>query len=142
MLYLNILIVFCSILSLSDIFRRKLPNLALILLGVFQLSMLNITNIHITTFLLVLSIGFVLFYFDCIGGGDVKYAAVLSLALPLTRLPEALSYTAYAGGMLIIAYYILYFFSETKKIQHMKLPYGVAISVGFYLAIFDHHSSI
>ncbi|EHK7589770.1 prepilin peptidase [Vibrio parahaemolyticus] len=92
-------------------------------------------DIQVTTFFLVIGIGLILYSLIFVGAGDIKYAAVLSLTIPLYELPLAYITTAFAGGFLAIIYLI-----SKKLISNMSrsqegIPYGIAISVGFYLVI-------
>lgn len=90
-----------------------------------------------------------LFFNFCglLGAGDIKYAAVLSLSLPMELLPQALLLTMLTGGVLALFYLFLHLIRRAKpkvcgsleEAQYNPgIPYGVAISVGFYVMILSH----
>lgn len=79
-LYLLVLAIACLYVSVTDFIHRKIQNHALLLLLLLQ-SFLSPLDIQITTFLLVLGMGLILYALIWIGAGDIKYAAVLSLTI-------------------------------------------------------------
>ncbi|HHP0472953.1 TPA: A24 family peptidase [Vibrio harveyi] len=139
-LYLLVLAIACLYVSITDFLHRKIQNNALLLLLLLQ-SFLSPLDLQITTFLLVLGIGLILYALIWIGAGDIKYAAVLSLTIPLNDLPWAYIMTAFSGGFLAIIYLITRkLISNTLSTQE-GIPYGIAISVGFYLIILTQNTS-
>lgn len=133
-LYLLVLAIACLYVSITDFLHRKIQNNALLLLLLLQ-SFLSPLDLQITTFLLVLGIGLILYALIWIGAGDIKYAAVLSLTIPLNDLPWAYIMTAFAGGFLAIIYLITRKLISNTSSSQEGIPYGIAISVGFYLII-------
>ncbi|MEZ9546456.1 peptidase [Vibrio sp. 10N.286.45.A3] len=133
---LAILIIYVSA---TDFLYRKIQNNALYVLLLLQCS-LSPLDIQTISFLLVLSIGLVLYKLIWIGAGDIKYASVLSLTIPVHDLVGALVMMAFSGGILVVFYLV-----KTKLINKILakktlndqkgIPYGVAISIGFYLVI-------
>lgn len=125
--------------SATDFLYRKIQNNALYVLLLLQCS-LSPLDIQTISFLLVLSIGLVLYKLIWIGAGDIKYASVLSLTIPVHDLVWALVMMAFSGGILVVFYLV-----KTKLINKILakktlndqkgIPYGVAISIGFYLVI-------
>lgn len=125
--------------SATDFLYRKIQNNALYVLLILQCS-LSPLDIQTISFLLVLSIGLVLYKLIWIGAGDIKYASVLSLTIPVHDLVWALVMMAFSGGILVVFYLV-----KTKLINKILakktlndqkgIPYGVAISIGFYLVI-------
>ena len=125
--------------SATDFLYRKIQNNALYVLLLLQCS-LSPLDIQTISFLLVLSIGLVLYKLIWIGAGDIKYASVLSLTIPVHDLVGALVMMAFSGGILVVFYLV-----KTKLINKILakktlndqkgIPYGVAISIGFYLVI-------
>lgn len=125
--------------SATDFLYRKIQNNALYVLLLLQCS-LSPLDIQTISFLLVLSIGLVLYKLIWIGAGDIKYASVLSLTIPVHDLVWALVMMALSGGILVVFYLV-----KTKLINKILakktlndqkgIPYGVAISIGFYLVI-------
>ncbi|MCE3220304.1 MULTISPECIES: prepilin peptidase [Vibrio] len=139
MLYLLMLMVMCLYVSIVDFLHRKIQNNALLLLLLLQ-SFLSPLDLQITTFLLVLGIGLILYALIWIGAGDIKYAAVLSLTIPLNDLPWAYIMTAFAGGFLAVIYLITRKIISNKVNIQEGIPYGIAISVGFYLIILTQNT--
>ncbi|MGF1776253.1 prepilin peptidase [Vibrio nomapromontoriensis] len=138
MLYIAVTLLFCCLLAILDIRSRVLPNKLLLVLLISQLLFLGIDAINIVPFIIIMAFGLLTFALGYIGAGDVKYAAILALALPLPQLVEALMLTAYSGGVLILFYYLKHRMTPGSLIQDVTLPYGVAISVGFFLTIASH----
>ncbi|MCR9642488.1 prepilin peptidase [Vibrio alginolyticus] len=129
----------CLYVSIVDFLHRKIQNNALLLLLLLQ-SFLSPLDLQITTFLLVLGIGLILYALIWIGAGDIKYAAVLSLTIPLNDLPWAYIMTAFAGGFLAVIYLITRKIISNKVNIQEGIPYGIAISVGFYLIILTQNT--
>lgn len=138
-LYLLVLAIACLYVSITDFLYRKIQNNALLLLLLLQ-SFLSPLDLQITTFLLVLGIGLILYALIWIGAGDIKYAAVLSLTIPLNDLPWAYIMTAFAGGFLAIIYLITRKLISNTSSSQEGIPYGIAISVGFYLIILTQNT--
>lgn len=138
-LYLLVLAIACLYVSITDFLHRKIQNNALLLLLLLQ-SFLSPLDLQITTFLLVLGIGLILYALIWIGAGDIKYAAVLSLTIPLNDLPWAYIMTAFAGGFLAIIYLITRTLISNTSSSQEGIPYGIAISVGFYLIILTQNT--
>ncbi|APP07452.1 MULTISPECIES: A24 family peptidase [Vibrio] len=138
-LYLLVLAIACLYVSITDFLHRKIQNNALLLLLLLQ-SFLSPLDLQITTFLLVLGIGLILYALIWIGAGDIKYAAVLSLTIPLNDLPWAYIMTAFAGGFLAIIYLITRKLISNTSSSQEGIPYGIAISVGFYLIILTQNT--
>ncbi|WP_045490994.1 A24 family peptidase [Vibrio harveyi] len=138
-LYLLVLAIACLYVSITDFLHRKIQNNALLLLLLLQ-SFLSSLDLQITTFLLVLGIGLILYALIWIGAGDIKYAAVLSLTIPLNDLPWAYIMTAFAGGFLAIIYLITRKLISNTSSSQEGIPYGIAISVGFYLIILTQNT--
>ncbi|EKO3811451.1 prepilin peptidase [Vibrio harveyi] len=138
-MYLLVLAIACLYVSITDFLHRKIQNNALLLLLLLQ-SFLSPLDLQITTFLLVLGIGLILYALIWIGAGDIKYAAVLSLTIPLNDLPWAYVMTAFAGGFLAIIYLITRKLISNTSSSQEGIPYGIAISVGFYLIILTQNT--
>ncbi|EKO3849411.1 prepilin peptidase [Vibrio harveyi] len=138
-MYLLVLAIACLYVSITDFLHRKIQNNALLLLLLLQ-SFLSPLDLQITTFLLVLGIGLILYALIWIGAGDIKYAAVLSLTIPLNDLPWAYIMTAFSGGFLAIIYLITRKLISNTSSSQEGIPYGIAISVGFYLIILTQNT--
>ena len=133
--YLSFLIFICLSASAYDVKDRRIPNKLLFGFLTIQLLYLGLETSHVDSMLIVISIGLVAFKLGWIGAGDVKYASVLSLSIPVAMLYEVALLTAYSGGGLVAFYYVKHRLTPGSQIQNVTLPYGVAISVGFFVTI-------
>jgi prepilin peptidase CpaA len=137
--YLLLLIVVCIYISISDFFYRRIQNHALLILLILQ-CFLSPLDIQITSFLLVLGGGLIVYSLIWIGAGDIKYVAALSLTIPLNDLLWAFVMTAFSGGVLASIYLINKKLARKKPNDQQGIPYGIAISVGFYLVILTQNT--
>ncbi|MCT4347410.1 prepilin peptidase [Vibrio splendidus] len=143
-MYLLILVIVCVYVSATDFLYRKIQNHTLLIL-LFLQCFLSPLDIQIMSFLLVLGGGLIVYALIWIGAGDIKYAAVLSLTIPLNDLLWAFVMTAFAGGFLAVIYLVknkLISKKLTRKTSNDQqgIPYGIAISVGFYLVILTQNT--
>ena len=134
----------CVYVSVTDFLFRKIQNHALLIL-LFLQCFLSPLDIQIMSFLLVLGGGLLVYALIWIGAGDIKYAAVLSLTIPLNDLLWAFVMTAFAGGFVAVIYLVknkLITKKLTRKTSNDQqgIPYGIAISVGFYLVILTQNT--
>ncbi len=95
--------------SFSDLFSMSISNkVSLILIGGFAVFAFSIGMdyqtifSHLTIFALVLAIGFGLFSFNIIGGGDAKFAASTALWLGWGHTGEYILLASFLGGLLTI----------------------------------------
>ncbi|CAK2021435.1 membrane hypothetical protein [Vibrio crassostreae] len=79
--------------------------------------------------------GLILYKLIWIGAGDIKYVVILSLTIPVNDLLLAYILTAFAGGILALAYLISKNLIRGNAHKQEGIPYGIAISIGFYLVI-------
>ncbi|MEZ8368951.1 prepilin peptidase [Vibrio splendidus] len=143
-MYLLILAIVCVYVSVTDFLYRKIQNYALLIL-LFLQCFLSPLDIQIMSFLLVLGGGLLVYALIWIGAGDIKYAAVLSLTIPLNDLLWALVMTAFTGGFLAVIYLVYNKLISKKLIRKASndqqgIPYGIAISIGFYLVILTQNT--
>ncbi|MEZ8785920.1 A24 family peptidase [Vibrio splendidus] len=143
-MYLLILVIVCVYVSATDFLYRKIQNHTLLIL-LFLQCFLSPLDIQIMSFLLVLGGGLIVYALIWIGAGDIKYAAVLSLTIPLNDLLWAFVMTAFSGGFLAVIYLVknkLISKKLTRKTSNDQqgIPYGIAISVGFYLVILTQNT--
>ncbi|TKF53078.1 peptidase [Vibrio lentus] len=143
-MYLLILAIVCVYVSVTDFLYRKIQNFALLIL-LFLQCFLSPLDIQIMSFLLVLGGGLLVYALIWIGAGDIKYAAVLSLTIPLNDLLWAFVMTAFTGGFLAVIYLVNNKLISKKLIRKASsdqqgIPYGIAISVGFYLVILTQNT--
>ncbi|PTP61154.1 peptidase [Vibrio splendidus] len=143
-MYLLILAIVCVYVSVTDFLFRKIQNYALLIL-LFLQCFLSPLDIQIMSFLLVLGGGLLVYALIWIGAGDIKYAAVLSLTIPLSDLLWAFVMTAFTGGFLAVIYLVNNKLISKKLVRKTSngqqgIPYGIAISVGFYLVILTQNT--
>ncbi|MFD2176222.1 A24 family peptidase [Veronia pacifica] len=127
----------------DDIYVRKIKNKKVSL--IFLLSILiSFFNGHlisgVISFLFVLILGMILFKVRIWGAGDSKLSTALAMALTPEILPDALILTAMVGGVLSVFYLLLGKIKPEKKDR--GIPYGIAISSGFYLVILLNSISV
>ena len=139
--------------GVGDVMSLRIPNLlcGVIVLLFFPLAVATgmpmwLIGVHVATSFVVLVVGYGLFSFGLIGGGDGKLmaAAVLWLGLPCGIL--FLMYTALAGGVLAAGMGLLYMLDLEAGQRSVSLsrvfsglrpsiPYGFAIAAGAILAM-------
>ena len=128
-----------SVVIATDLFRRIIPNLAILLLvaGFGLLALIGTVpelGMRLLLSVAVLGVGFALFAQDVIGAGDAKLAAALALWLDPAQLPLFAAICGGIGLLLVLA--------ATWRARHgtallPTLPYGVALS-GAALLLFPH----
>jgi prepilin peptidase CpaA len=141
-----------SVAALSDLFTMTIPNrISLILVGAFVVLLpflhLGPTEIglHFAGAAIMFCACFALFALNVMGGGDAKLLAASALWFGFDQsLLTFVVYVAYLGGLVTIL--ILLMRSNTERIMAMgvrlptslttakKIPYGVAIGLGGFLA--------
>jgi len=137
--YFFLLFIVCLYVSVVDFLHRKIHNLTLFILLVFQ-CFLSPIDIQIASFFLILGIGLILYSQNWIGAGDIKYAAVLSLTIVPNDLLWSFVMTAYAGGFLAVMYLLGQKLPINVSNTQEGIPYGIAISIGFYLIILTQNT--
>lgn len=140
---LGLLLVSISI-CFSDVSRRVIQNqkIAVVFICSLLLFTLNLGEgtSHIFALLLIVATALVGFGFKLFGGGDAKLLIAFSIALPTKLLGVALLLTAFVGGGLALIYIIKYRLQEQRVgSRTVGLPYGVAITVGFYIPILNFY---
>ncbi|MEZ8462820.1 prepilin peptidase [Vibrio splendidus] len=143
-MYLLILVIVCVYVSATDFLYRKIQNHTLLIL-LFLQCFLSPLDIQIMSFLLVLGGGLIVYALIWIGAGDIKYVAVLSLTIPLSDLLWAFVMTAFTGGFLAVIYLVYNKLISKRLVRKTSngqqgIPYGIAISVGFYLVILTQNT--
>ena len=133
-LYLVTLAILSIYVSATDFLYRKIQNYALFVL-LFLQCFISPLDIQIMSFLLMLGGGLILYKLIWIGAGDIKYVVILSLTIPVNDLLLAYILTAFAGGILALAYLISKKLIRGNAHSQEGIPYGIAISIGFYLVI-------
>lgn len=102
-------------------------------INTLMLSFIIYTTISLAIPLLALVIGYIIFYFKLIGGGDVKLITVLLLTLNVEQSLNFILYTAIMGGIVMIIGLLI----NRADIQQRGVPYAVAITGGFLLSFFS-----
>ncbi|HDL7850702.1 TPA: prepilin peptidase [Yersinia enterocolitica] len=116
----------------SDIRHRTINNNFIITIAINTVALGLATHqaVNIIIPLSALLIGYIIFYFDLIGGGDVKLITVLLFALTTTQSLDFILYTAIMGGVVMIIGMLV----NREDIKQHGVPYAVAISAGFLLS--------
>ncbi|MGR5285666.1 A24 family peptidase [Vibrio maritimus] len=138
MLYIISLACVCIYISILDVRFRRITNMSVLGLMALQCSLLIKSEIYLASALVVLTVGFALFWRRWIAAGDIKLASVLALALPLSQLPMAAILTGLAGGAVSLYYIMANHWFPNRKKRQVGIPYGVAINLGFCLVIVVH----
>lgn len=119
----------------SDIRHRVISNKWIIAVAIntLTLSFVIYSTVSIIIPLLALLIGYIIFHFKLIGGGDVKLITVLLPTLHATQSVNFILYTAIMGGFVMIIGMLI----NRTDIQQRGVPYAVAISSGFLISFFS-----
>ena len=142
MVLLLILGVALVAICLSDVIKRRIPN-TLVLFVLANSLLLNglygsISGFYSAIVVFVLTV--LLVRLHVMAAGDSKLATALAVALPLSQLAFALWLTAMVGGVIALFYWVKYRVVNTASHENDPgLPYGLAISVGFYLPLLAHY---
>ncbi|MGY5709051.1 A24 family peptidase [Vibrio cincinnatiensis] len=86
--------------------------------------------------LVILAVGFVLFYFRLLAAGDTKLLAVLSLGIHPDYLPLTLVGITVVGGIMAIGYLLYGLCTDLRAVRQKGIPYGVPISLVGGFAIY------
>jgi prepilin peptidase CpaA len=144
-----ILILFPALIiaaAVTDIFTMTISNwISIILVAAFAATAVltgmsgNNILLHFAAGGLVLAVGFTMFCFGLVGGGDAKFLAAIALWFGFQQILPLIFYTAIIGGPLCIAMVYARQFplpnwvagQEWAERLHSKetgAPYGVAIA--------------
>ncbi|HHL2499856.1 TPA: prepilin peptidase [Yersinia enterocolitica] len=123
------------IICYSDIRHRVISNKWVIAVAIntLVLSLIRYNTVSLIIPLLALVIGYIIFYFKLIGGGDVKLITVLMFALNSEQSLNFILYMAIMGGVVMI----LGILFNRADIKQRGVPYAVAISAGFLISFFS-----
>jgi prepilin peptidase CpaA len=154
MLELVALTVFAGLLvyaAYSDMTRLIIPNwVSIALVAIYPVVALLLgatpldAGMHLLFGLGVLAIGFVLFQFNIVGGGDAKLIAAVSVWTSMTAVIPFIMWTTLAGGVLALtllaARQVMPVGEYPGFVDHLLkkrvgIPYGVAIMIGALMAI-------
>ncbi|WP_174848855.1 A24 family peptidase [Yersinia artesiana] len=123
------------IICYSDIRHRVISNkwVIIVALNTLVLSLIRYNTVNLVTPLLALLLGYIIFHFKLIGGGDVKLITVLLIILNTEQSFNFILYTAIMGGVVMIIGMLF----NRADIQQRGVPYAVAISAGFLISFFS-----
>jgi len=119
-------------------YRRISNNVCVIILFISLYLAVEGDNIflHLTSGLIIFLSTAILFKFKTFGAGDSKLATAYSIALLPNQLLDAVILTLLFGGLLSLFYLIKdRLILKKSREDERGLPYGVAISFGFYITI-------
>lgn len=149
---IEILSIILSILLLlaavQDLRERRIPNHLVALIALVALLRATIGGNamqpeHWLALLALFAASLVLFSFGAFGGGDAKLIPALALALPLGSWPLFLSVMAISGGLLALAMLVrARFHEQPSSARTESLPYGVAIAIGGWAALWHPSSAL
>lgn len=132
-----IVLLICQLIFVcySDIIYRIVSNkiIITIVLNAIGIGFSINETVNLAIPLFVLLIGYIIFHFKFIGGGDVKLITALLLALTAEQSLDFILYTAMMGGVVMIIGLLV----NKKDIQQRGVPYAVAIAFGFLLVLFN-----
>ncbi|HEI6966800.1 TPA: prepilin peptidase [Yersinia enterocolitica] len=136
---LSILLIIILVLQLlvvcySDIRHRIVTNKLIITIALTTLviSFTQHNTVSVVIPLVALIVGYILFHFKLIGGGDVKLITVLLLTLTAEQSLNFILYTAIMGGVVMMIGMLI----NRADIQRRGVPYAVAIALGFLLSLY------
>lgn len=120
----------------SDIRFRLIKNNAVLYILFFSICKGWIANSNILVLipLLILVIGIFLNCFGVVGAGDIKLITALSLGMSEIEILRTIFFMGLSGVPLTIA--CIVYFRFFKKGEKVTIPYGVAISTGYWFAHF------
>jgi prepilin peptidase CpaA len=139
----------------SDLLTMRISNkLVLLLVAAFFLLALFVglsleqLALHVACALVVLAVGFTLFAFGWIGGGDAKLAAATTLWLGFGLTLPYLVYSAVLGGILTLLILALRqlpltpFLARFRWLERLHdrksgVPYGIALALAGLLTYTD-----
>ncbi|MCL1145371.1 prepilin peptidase [Shewanella marinintestina] len=139
MIAITLLLVILVLCCLSDIFYRRISNkgcFAVLITCVWLAASQQILLEGLLNGLSIFLLSLLLFRFRWLAAGDGKLASALAVALPQSLLPIALWFTLLCGGVLAVIYLVKYrVINRIPRERELGLPYGIAISFGFYIPI-------
>lgn len=127
----NIYIVF------HDVKNRKISNnviILIVLVGFFSIFIKGDASYLISP-LIILIIGFVLFFFNVIAAGDIKLFSSLSLMISQQYILLVICLVLFIGGIQAYCQYSMYKLTSNEKWITRGVPYGLAICAGCVFGI-------
>ncbi|CED60858.1 type IV leader peptidase [Moritella viscosa] len=133
---LSILVVYL------DCRYRRIPNNLCVIILIVSLYLTiegNNISLHFLSGLIIFSSTTILFKFNIFGAGDSKLATAYSIALLPNEVIDAVILTLFIGGLLSVFYLIKdRLILKKARADECGLPYGLAISFGFYITIINN----
>ena len=116
---------------LVDVARRTVKHSDLFCLTVLMLiTWYWRNNIAVLGYSLIFLIaGFLIFYFNLIGAGDIKLMVVLTLAINTEYLMIFIFGILFLGGILAIFYLFYGCLTDIQRVKERGLPYTIPIAV-------------
>lgn len=142
MIYFACLAFACVYVSFWDVRCRRISNYSVVFVLVIQSALSFIGHVYLESGLVVLCIGIVMFRFRWIAAGDIKLAAVMAIAIPTEYLLYAAILTGLFGGAVSVIYMLVNYLYPMRKDRQDGIPYGLAISLGFFFTIFAHQAPL
>lgn len=127
----NVYIVF------HDVKNRKISNnviYLIVLSGFFSIFIKGDLSFLISP-LIILTIGFILFYFNVIAAGDIKLFSALSLMIKQEYMLLVICIVLFIGGIQAYCQYSMYKLTSNEKWVSRGVPYGLAICAGSVFGI-------
>jgi prepilin peptidase CpaA len=132
-----------SFATVADIKARTVPNLVsiglVILFGLWFLPQAGLATLGsaLGAFAIALSVTFLLWHFDIIGGADVKVFSACALFAGLDGLGQYASWTALVGGVAACAMLLIAFLRKgpTRAVKDARTGRGGRTSVPYVIAI-------
>ncbi|MGV2988912.1 prepilin peptidase [Vibrio sp. E150_011] len=135
-----VMLITSALICASDVALRKISNIYGVVILTCSILLLSESKQgaveHLLSAVIVCVVTLIAFGFRILGGGDVKLMIAFSIAIPFHYLGVAIFNVAIIGGVLAMFYLLKYrIFKLVPESGEMGLPYGLAISFGFFNAI-------
>jgi prepilin peptidase CpaA len=123
----------------SDVKSFRIPNLlvfAVVWLGIARLIVVGDSSAAVYTVgtsVIVLAIGFVLFWRGFVGGGDARLIAAAALLIGYNDLLSFLVFMSMCGALIALAAFAT---RRQKPSAKLYIPYGVAIATAGSVTLF------
>jgi len=151
---ITLALLIVTILScVSDVRSLRIPNWhSLAILGGFFVAYFSAPELfnglgrHLIAMTAMFVVTYIMFTYGVIGGGDAKFGTALGLWVGLKGIVPFIFYMTMIGGILGLAALLLRkrklfknprpgSWVEQAQTGHSAVPYGVAISLGFWMEL-------
>ena len=143
-----VLVALLAVATIQDSMQLKISNLisgSVLVLAIVAMAASGVRISlwqNVLVFVVVLTIGAILFARDVLGGGDVKLFATVALWVDLATALRLVAAIVIAGGILALANILLRTFVPKSLAARVKtlqpragIPYGIAITAGTLLVL-------